>query len=72
MSDMHQIIILFGGYVLTLNYVLKLVIPILYSCYKIMVLRIKSFLQAMPTSCLKIKAKKTAVTVGTFSVTVGT
>ena len=32
----------------------------------------KSFLQAMPISCLEIKAKKTAVTVGTFSVTVGT
>ena len=32
----------------------------------------KSFLQAIPSSCLEIKAKKTAVTVGTFSVTVGT
>ena len=32
----------------------------------------KSFLQEMPTSCLEIKAKKTAITVGTFSVTVGT
>ena len=32
----------------------------------------KTFLHAMPTSCLEIKAKKTTVTVGTFSDTVGT
>ena len=48
-----------------------------YSCHKIMALRIvqneiNQFFQAIPTSCLEIKAKKVTVTVGTFTVTVGT